>query len=110
MTQQPAIAPSWIRVPHRFGKSSYDCVKIDVHIVRVSDAVERIYATEGILEYGDTLATFIWEDGNFACDCNRYLFFQRAGEEPEGDYSCSDGQYKVWITNPADGRILYDER
>lgn len=105
----------WNRVkmspPHDCGK----WVKIDVHLLRVSDGVERVYHTDGILEDDDeTLSTFIWRDGNFACDCNRQLFFERAGGESieyeDGEPECSDGQYIVWIVNPADGSVVYDER
>ena len=31
-------------------------------------------------------ASFMWTDGNYACDCNRHLFFCRAvGEDEEKD-------------------------
>ena len=28
---------------------------------------------------------FIWTEGNYACDCNRFLFFERAGGREPGD-------------------------
>lgn len=45
-------------------------------------------------EWGEASA-FIWTEGNFSCDCNRYLFFERAaGETPDvGSGSCGDDQY-----------------
>lgn len=58
--------------------------------------------------YGD----FIWSDGNFACDCNRYLFFCRAAGEPEDDdeegpeHACGDERYSVRLTDEA-GNVLY---
>lgn len=35
---------------------------------------------------------YIWADGNYSCDCNRHLFFERAaGNEPEWDSgACGD--------------------
>lgn len=31
---------------------------------------------------------FIWEDGNYACDCNRSLFIQRCCDENFPDFTC----------------------
>ncbi len=45
---------------------------------------------------------FWWEDGNFACDCNR------AGLVKDTDESCGDVRYRVRITLP-DGLVPYDE-
>lgn len=39
---------------------------------------------------------YMWADDNYSCDCNRYLFFMRAGGEDEGpliDDRCGDGGY-----------------
>ena len=41
---------------------------------------------------------FQWQEGNYCCDCNRRLFFERAGgTEPEWDDEdeCSKGLYDV---------------
>lgn len=40
---------------------------------------------------------FIWEYGNYACDCNRHEFFRRAGNESDTDHPCSDTAYSVKI-------------
>lgn len=38
--------------------------------------------------------TFIWEEGNYACDCNRRLFFARANNEPENhEGNCGDTEH-----------------
>jgi hypothetical protein len=40
---------------------------------------------------------WLWTDGNFCCDCNRYLFFQRAAnkDEIDDDCRCGDSAYSV---------------
>lgn len=42
---------------------------------------------------------FIWEEGNFSCDCNRFLFFERAkGNKPDwDDGKCGNGGFSVNI-------------
>lgn len=54
---------------------------------------------------------FIWADGNFACDCNRKIFFGRAigFEYEDEDTPCGDSAYSVQMVNPADGSVWYDE-
>ena len=50
---------------------------------------------------------YMWADGNYSCDCNRELFFDRAGGDAgEGPHACTDGQYSVMITDMA-GKLLY---
>ena len=55
---------------------------------------------------------FMWSDGNYSCDCNRELFFVRAGNEPIGvyDVDCSDGRYRVWAILREDGYFYNVER
>lgn len=56
--------------------------------------------------------TWIWNEGNYSCDCNRRLFFKRAkGEETKEDWDvpCSDGKYSVNLKNKKDGKIYYQE-
>jgi hypothetical protein len=58
---------------------------------------------------------FWWTAGNFGCDCNRHLEFERAGGRPESDglwdeAECSDGRYTVLHADLPDGRrILIDD-
>lgn len=51
---------------------------------------------------------FLWSEGNYACDCNRSLFFARAKglDDPE-DNQCGDEKYSIQITD--DCAIVYDE-
>ena len=60
---------------------------------------------------------FVWVLGNYACDCNRHLFWLRAAGEPEDDdggesetseHRCSHDRYAVRLTD-ADGKVLYED-
>lgn len=52
--------------------------------------------------------SFIWEDGSYACDCNRALFFERVmNPEFKGkDAPCGNGRYSIQIETK-DGTLLY---
>jgi hypothetical protein len=53
---------------------------------------------------------YIWVDGNYSCDCNRQLFFMRAGEEEEPENNpCGNSRYSVQIANDS-GEIHGDEK
>lgn len=48
------------------------------------------------VEWDGEGAEFWWEEGNGSCDCNRWLYFQRAhGIEPDDDVPCSEGRFTV---------------
>jgi hypothetical protein len=53
---------------------------------------------------------FNWEEGNFACDCNRKLFFHNALDLDlnEEEITCSEGKYRVKIYD-LDGQLLYQD-
>lgn len=53
-----------------------------------------------------------WTDGNFSCDCNRWLCFERAGGgKPDlDDAKCGDGGFTVsFAILPNGERIKIDE-
>jgi hypothetical protein len=105
----------WIRITKDPPHDRDDWVSINVHIRKQSDGVVRVYKTDGLLDDdGEHLSTYIWEEGNFSCDCNRYLFYQRAVDADEDDNApdgfCGEDKYRIWIVNPATGNIVYDER
>lgn len=52
---------------------------------------------------------FLWEEGNYACDCNRELFFARVAGEPDPDGECGNERFEVWIDDTR-GNSLYDDR
>lgn len=51
---------------------------------------------------------YLWTDGNLGCDCNRSLFFARAGGEDDPDTFCGDNAYSI-IVRDETGKVLYDE-
>lgn len=78
---------------------------VDVTIRRVRDQAEVTHVdTAGYPAHDEEDVggpIFMWSEGNYSCDCNRHLFFERAyGNEPDLDeHGCSDGAYVV--TAPA---------
>lgn len=48
---------------------------------------------------------FIWTDGNFACDCNRELFWFDWGPEAI-DRECGSVKYRVIDITLEDGRVI----
>jgi hypothetical protein len=101
-----------------------------ISITRISDGktVEFVYpfdvhddSTQDWSDWQSTLV-FLWADGNYSCDCDRFLFFERAlgkTEEEideldpvqEGGGDCgSYEKYRVnFIKNEA-GKVLYEEK
>lgn len=57
--------------------------------------MDRFDAPMGAIE-------FLWEEGNYGCDCNRHLFWERAhGREPSmGEMPCSDAVVYDLIEGP----------
>lgn len=102
--------PFYDGMPYRIGVDDPDFIGpvqerwCTVEVRRVADGVVRTY------EYGTwegEFSGFIWEDGNYACDCNRHLFFERAaGGDPE-DIPCSDGRYTVAVFLDSE-RVFHD--
>jgi len=55
------------------------------------------------------VSTYIWEEGNYRCSCNRHLFFARAGGHPTENTSCGwDDEYLVNLYADK-GKLLYQE-
>lgn len=83
------------------------------YIRRNADGEVRPYSLDSMAGFrGD----FIWVDGNFACDCNRGMFFAQVGgvdtdsmsnEEDEEAFPCGNERYSVRIIAVDDGRELY---
>jgi len=77
------------------------------------NATREVREKEGYLAFheGDNLPyEFIWTDGNYCCDCNRELFFERAkGNEDFDQEQCSEGRFSVNLVNPKTGEVFYRE-
>jgi hypothetical protein len=89
---------------------------LHVSIRRNSDALTRVYdfAYEGMKPW-DEDSDWIWSEGNYSCDCNRAIFFERAAgkehtrEEMEA-WPCGDESYTITaITQDEDPTVLYEE-
>jgi len=53
-------------------------------------------------------AEFIWDMGNWSCDCNRGLFFAQAAGDDDHESECGDERYTVWIEDET-GKRLYED-
>lgn len=85
-------------------------VEIDVHIRCAATGEVRVYHDTGLVDIeGDRFSDYIWEEGNFSCDCNRRIFFRRAGNEDEGGmHTCGQDAYVVEkIVRCDTGTIVY---
>lgn len=81
-----------------------DGLPAHAEIRRNTDGVVRQYSLAGM---GGFKGDFIWCEGNFACDCNREIFFCDAiGEEAENE-TCGSEAYSVRIFADDDHRELY---
>lgn len=58
------------------------------------------------LDWTDSTA-FLWEEGNYSCDCNRSLFFAQAAGEADGHQPCGDTRYVV-TSIVSNGQVVYD--
>jgi len=48
--------------------------------------------------------TYLWEEGNFECDCNRGLKMYNCD-----DFECGSGRFRVNLINPKTNSIFYKE-
>lgn len=79
-------------------------VKIVAHIRNNKSGTVRQYKTDAIFDDDENcVSTYIWEEGNFACDCNRQLFFDGS------DADCGDERFDVNLQNPKTGGYFYKE-
>ncbi len=59
------------------------------------------------IEPGDDFPNpYIWADGNYSCDCNRRIFFNKKYKSNGG---CSRGKYSVNLLNKFNNYIFYQE-
>lgn len=82
-------------------------MQVTIYIRKNDSGETRSYEDE--MTFDDQGSPFyIWEEGNYSCDCNRTAFFMNAADEDDpDDIPCSDGKYSVNIE--ANGEIIYRE-
>ena len=85
-------------------------VDIVVDLLEVSTGNTSKYRDEILIE-ADSCGLnypelYIWEEGNYSCDCNRRSFFYGKFVE---DSPCGDVEYLVKISNAQTGEVYYDE-
>jgi len=64
-----------------------------------------------IFDEDDCPHLYLWEEGNYSCDCNREILFKRAIgiEEIDFEAPCGESKYSVVLKNPKDNKIFYKE-
>lgn len=74
--------------------------------IEISDTSTGVTATYQDQNWDE----YMWTEGNYACDCNRFLFHRRAlGEDPDfDDGSCGEKRFKIRVMNEA-GNVVYSE-
>jgi hypothetical protein len=78
-----------------------------VKITDTKTGESRIYLDDW---FDGELQVWAYQEGNYSCDCNRYLFFQRAAnaDEDDEDIGCGDDRFVIdsifW-----QGKIWYSE-
>lgn len=90
-------------------------VAIDVYIRSAATGEVRVYHDKGLCDtVDDRFWDYIWEEGNFSCDCNRGSFFANDGK-PSEDYKwagkeCGQSAYIVEkIVRLDTGAIVYKD-
>ena len=77
-----------------------------IKLTRVSDGLVREITQDCDSEEG---MEYMGMEGNYSCDCNRHLFFEREGgrEPPDDEPGCGEGMYKVVVK--LGDRVIYQE-
>lgn len=87
-------------------------MKIIARIKETSTGKTRDYYDHLSLNDDGTPNIFNWEENNYACDCNRSLFWFRAigEEESEGaECPCGSERYLVNLIDLTTNEIIYKE-
>jgi hypothetical protein len=95
----------------RFPETNIVEIPVEVTIRKVKTGEVRVYKTTEYLDNG-VWCDFNWSESNYACDCNRELFFKRAaGQNTQFSIrSCTHGRYIVEsIVRTDTGEKLYTE-
>jgi hypothetical protein len=94
---------------HRLKDARWVAVVVEIK-ENATGVVREVHSNEILNNDAAEPNDFIWDEGNCSCDCNRRLFFARAGVEPESkDVECSWNKFSVRLRNKYTGRVYYDE-
>jgi hypothetical protein len=78
-----------------------------IAIIRASDGRMAIWHEDyDTAKWDRDTAQFCWQEGNFACDCNRHTFFEEADGREDDDIPCSHGLYIVPVLVWDDGQVM----
>jgi hypothetical protein len=86
---------------------------VDVYMIDTKTGERAVYRDKTGWDDEDGFFSFNWAEGNYSCDCNRHLFFERAlgrksGQDCESE--CSEGRYRIErIVRLSDGVTVYEE-
>lgn len=86
-------------------------VPITVHITEVATGeTVKHHCTTELNENGPFI--YLWTDGNYGCDCNRELFFNRCkGVELDlMSTECGTSRYQIKMILDSDGSVIYDDK
>jgi hypothetical protein len=94
----------------------HEFVKV-VEVVRDNATGEQRSHPTTALWSEDGPCTYIWEEGNYSCDCNRRLSWLRGdGRDEEAqallgskNLPCSDGKFSVNLVNLQTQEVFYQE-
>ena len=92
----------------------YPEIQYTVRIRQVSSGKEVDYhpsITPWEDDGGYSAVKYMFEDGNYSCDCNREIFFYRAQQQEidQDAQICSSSKYLVRTTLDANGVVVTDE-
>ena len=82
------------------------------YIIRLRDnetGEEISYMEDYAREQSDeaeALLVFIWTEGNYACDCNRGLFFGRAKDGNDMEVECGFTRFTAVDATAEDGTVI----
>ena len=84
------------------GEHLADCVLVRSNYASCIACIKKVSTGEVVLYRTDVwcyggLNFYLWQDGNYSCDCNRALFFEQTkGTEPTS-INCGESEYLVNI-------------
>lgn len=83
---------------------------LDVYLTDTSTGLSAVLRTDWLADWATEQAAFYIGEGNFACDCNRAIWFAEAiGQaEPDDSLPCGDGRFQVYqVMRLSDGAVIY---